>query len=165
MTLARSVLATVHCNARDIKVGGPCFSLVSSFFSETENTKFVSEEIATTPFPSHRKAATDSEACQAAPSCAQSPPRSTSRDCRPYIVLSRAAQHRRLGPPGEIVSLPACTQRAVRRGAAFVLCCPQRNIDLRSRTVWAYGQATSESTAIDIISAPSASPPAPQLYH
>ena len=44
-----------------------------------------------------------------------------------------------LGPPCVIVSLPACTQRSICRGAAL--------------ETWACGQATSESIAQDLISA------------
>ena len=44
------------------------------------------------------KAASDPDARQPAPSCALLPPRSTSRDCRPCIVLSRNAQQWRFGP-------------------------------------------------------------------
>ena len=86
-----------------------------------------------------------------------------------------------LGLPDEIVPLPACTQRRIRRGAALAsrLDPPALSGDKRGRSKalfyavvngtsisdpepvnfscdpenWAYGQATSESTAIDIISA------------
>ena len=70
------------------------FALVSSLSRETEFTKFVSRH---RPFPSRPEAASDHDAQQPAPSCALWPPRSTSRDCRPHIVLSRTG-HWGLGP-------------------------------------------------------------------
>ena len=55
--------------------------------------------------------------CQPAhASCALQPPRGTSLDCRPHIVLSRTAQQWRSLPSDETVSLPACSRR---RGAAL----------------------------------------------
>ena len=70
-------------------------------------------------FPSRLEVASDPDARQPAPPYALYPPRSTSQDCRPRIVLSRTAQQWRFGPLGETVSQPACTQRCIRRGAAL----------------------------------------------
>ena len=96
-------------------------------------------------------------------------------------MLSRTVQQWRFGPPGEIVSLAACTQRRVRRGAAFASRLDPLAFtgDKRGRSKamfyavlngtalsdpepvnfscdpgnWAYGQTTSDSTARQIISA------------
>ena len=50
MMLAQLAFAIVHGASRETKTGGLCFfGLLSSFSSETEFTKFVSEETATPP--------------------------------------------------------------------------------------------------------------------
>ena len=69
MRLVQLVFATVLHISRDIKVGGPrFFALMSSFSSETEFAKFVSEKIATAR--SRHTSASDPDARQPAPSCA-----------------------------------------------------------------------------------------------
>ena len=49
-------------------------------------------------FPSQLQAASDPDASHSTPSRALQPPRSTSRDCHPDVVLSRTAQQWRSGP-------------------------------------------------------------------
>ena len=69
------------------------FALMSSFSKETEFTNFVSEEIAQLVPVTPRGGVT-----AGAPSTTLQPPRSTSWDRSPRIVLSRTAQHWRFGP-------------------------------------------------------------------
>ena len=68
-------------------------------------------------FPSQLWAASDPDASQPTPSRALQPPRSTSRDCRPHVVLSRTAQHWRSGPSDE-TALFTCVH-----AAQHLLCC------------------------------------------
>ena len=121
-------------------------------------------------FPSRLEAASD----PAAPT--PYPPRSTSRDCCPHCCLVPPSTVG-LGPHGETVPLPACMQRRIRRGAVLASRLDPLAIsgDKRGRCEalfyavingtsisgpqpvnfscdpenWAYGQATSESTAKD----------------
>ena len=94
------------------------FALKSSFCRETEFTKFVSEEIATAlsrhaskrrriPMPPARRRA-----------------RCSRHEARAGIVALMSCCLVRfstvgLGPAGEIISLPACMQRSIRRDAAL----------------------------------------------
>ena len=139
------------------------FAWMSFLFGEMQFTNFVSEEIATA-----RCRHTSKRRRIPMPASARRRARCYRHDARAGIValtlccLVRVSTGG-LGPPGDIVSLPACTQQIVRRGAApssrleplsfckarplqsTVFRCAQRNCYLRS-------QATSESTSQDIIS-------------
>ena len=125
---------------------------MSSFSRETEFTKFVNEEIATA-----RSRHTSRRRRIPMPSSLRRLARCNRREARAGFValtwcclvsLSTGG----LGLPGEIISLPACTQRSIRRGAASasrqdplaflqarpqqstVCHCARQNIHLRSRT-------------------------------
>ena len=92
---------------------------MSSFVRKTEFTKFVSEEIATArtrPTSTWRRIP-----MPARPRCRA---RCGRHEARAGIVALTSRGLVRfstggLGPPGEKVTLPACTQRTVRRGAAL----------------------------------------------
>ena len=118
MTLSLLVLATVHGSSCDIKVGGQCFFCIAVLFSrEIEFTKFVSEEIATA-----RSRHTSRRRRIPMPASPHSSARCNRHEARAGIVALISCCLVRLstgglGPLGEIISLPACTQRSIRRGA------------------------------------------------
>ena len=81
-----------HCFPRD-QNGWPLF-----FFFHTCLHEICQRGDGHSSFPSHLLAASDPDASQPTPSRALQPPRGTSRDCRPSVVLSRTAQQWRSEP-------------------------------------------------------------------
>ena len=178
MMLAQLVLATLLGSSHNITVGGLFFALMSSFFQRNSVHEICQRgDLHSSfrhaswrrriPMP-HRARCNRHEAragIAALISCC-------------LVRLSTGG----LGPPDEIVSLPACTQQRVRRGAALASRLDSLSFigDKRGRCKalyfavlngtafsdpepvrfsWdlensTYGQATTESTAEDIISAP-----------
>ena len=153
------------------------FALMSSFLRETQFTQVVSEEIATAPsrHTSRRRRVP-------MPASPRRRARCNHHEARAGIVALMSCclvrlSHGGLGLPCGIVSLPACTQRSIRRGAALAsrlaplafsgesaaaakhllngttLSDPEPVSFSCGPENWAYGQATSESTEKGIISA------------
>ena len=178
--LAQLVLATVHGSSRDIKVGGPCCRIDVLFFPRNRVYEICRRGDRHSPCPSTTQGGAGSRCppahaiVRAAIATKREPGLSSS-----YRVVS-------YGSPMEVwallvrsLSLPAYTQRSIRRGAALASrldplassggehgrCKTQFFAVLNGTAIsdpepvrfscdpgnWAHSQATSESTAKDII--------------
>ena len=177
MKLAQLALAIARTASRDT-----FFALLSSFSSETEFTKFASEEIATA-----RSRHNSGRHRIPMPASPRHRARCNSHEARAWIVAVTSCCLVRLssggmGPPDEIaLSSPARTRRFICRGAAVASRLdPLAFSGTRGRSkalfyavlngtsisdpepvnfscdpeIWACGHATSEPTAKDMISAP-----------
>ena len=106
VTLAQLVLAIVHGTSRDIKAGGPYSLRCSSLFPRKQSVRSLSA-----------RRSPQLVSNQGSVGCGR-------LEARAGIVALMSCCLLRLskgglGPPGEIVSLPACTQRSIPRGATL----------------------------------------------
>ena len=114
-------------------------------------------------FPVTTQGGVGSRCRPSAPSCVLQPPRSTSRERRPHIVLSRTAQQRRFGLPERLLS--HCQSA---RSELFAVCSTEHPFQIQNLSIFHATRRTGPAVKLpprQPSPLASVSPLALQLYH